>query len=220
MLLKILGTGSDGNCYVLQDQNEACIIEAGVSAKKVLKAINYEPSKVTRLLISHNHGDHAQYRDEILNTLTGDLQCGLSLRSSGFDVTPFSLNHDVDNVGYVIQKGDVRLLYASDTASIDYKVPGLTHMLVECNYSEDILANNVEKGIVHPALADRIRANHYSLERLLHYLSIIDKSKLQRIVLCHLSNKNSDAQLFQNEVEKATGLPVHIAEKKQNIKLC
>lgn len=211
MQLNILGSGSSGNCYILQDSDEACVIEAGIDPKKVMKAIDYKPSKVTQLLISHNHGDHAGYKDRLLNALTG----GLDLRrTSGFKAIPFSLNHDVDNVGYVIEKGNIRLMYATDTRSITAKCSGLTHLLVECNFSEEILSENVEKGIIHPVLADRIRDNHLSLERLIHYLSIIDKSKLKGIVLCHLSDKNSRHYQFRNEVGKVVSCPVEIAENQ------
>ena len=44
MKLKIISTGSQGNCYILENEQEALIIEAGVKFIEVKKAIcfNYE----------------------------------------------------------------------------------------------------------------------------------------------------------------------------------
>ena len=58
MELRVVASGSEGNAYVLQNEGEALLLEAGVSFKKVLPALNYDVSKVQGVLISHEHGDH------------------------------------------------------------------------------------------------------------------------------------------------------------------
>ena len=45
MLLKFVNTGSqNGNCYILENDTEALILDAGVRYKEVLKALDYNIS--------------------------------------------------------------------------------------------------------------------------------------------------------------------------------
>lgn len=53
--LKCLSSGSQGNCYLLECNNEVLIIELGVSWKEVLRGLNYDLSKVVGVLVSHSH---------------------------------------------------------------------------------------------------------------------------------------------------------------------
>jgi phosphoribosyl 1,2-cyclic phosphodiesterase len=55
MRLKVLGTGSSGNCYILENNQESLIIEAGISFKEVKKELNFNFEKVKGLLVSHEH---------------------------------------------------------------------------------------------------------------------------------------------------------------------
>lgn len=56
MLLKCVNSGSqNGNCYILENDTEALILDAGVRYKDVLKALNYNISKVKSVLLSHEH---------------------------------------------------------------------------------------------------------------------------------------------------------------------
>ena len=40
MKLKVLGSNSQGNCYLLEDDHECLIIEAGVPIREVKKALD------------------------------------------------------------------------------------------------------------------------------------------------------------------------------------
>ena len=64
MKLKVLGSGSSGNCYILESDTEALIIEAGVRFKDVKVALDFNVSKIMGVVISHSHGDHAKYVSE------------------------------------------------------------------------------------------------------------------------------------------------------------
>ena len=61
MELKVLGSSSSGNCYILDNGKEALILEAGVRFKEVKKALGYNLRKVVGCLITHRHQDHAKY---------------------------------------------------------------------------------------------------------------------------------------------------------------
>lgn len=56
MLMKCIGSGSSGNGYALISDDEILLVEYGVPAKEMLRAIDYQPGKVVGCLISHEHG--------------------------------------------------------------------------------------------------------------------------------------------------------------------
>ena len=46
MKLKVLGSGSKGNCYIMEANNgDNIIIEQGLNFKKILEAMDYDLSK-------------------------------------------------------------------------------------------------------------------------------------------------------------------------------
>ncbi len=55
MKLKVLGSGSSGNCYILHNETEALIIEAGFPFMEVKKALDFNISKIQGVVISHEH---------------------------------------------------------------------------------------------------------------------------------------------------------------------
>jgi phosphoribosyl 1,2-cyclic phosphodiesterase len=125
---------------------------------------------------------------------------------------PFDTQHDAaEPLGFLLanQAGD-KLLYATDTYYIRYKFHGLTHIMVECNYSLDILKRNVEAGAVPKELKSRILKSHFSLENVKRFLQANDLSKVQEIWLLHLSDNNSNAERFKREIQELTGKMVFI----------
>lgn len=58
-----LYSGSSGNCLYISDGNTKLLIDAGVSAKKVVEAlhsIGEKPSELSAILVSHEHSDHTR----------------------------------------------------------------------------------------------------------------------------------------------------------------
>ena len=60
---------------------------------------------------------------------------------------------------------------------------------------------------------DRVIQSHMSLKTCKEFLAANDLTKVNNIVLIHLSDPNSDAKRFINEVEQQTGKNVFVAEK-------
>ena len=69
---------------------------------------------------------------------------------------------------------------------------------------------NVEAGHIDPARAKRTRENHMSIERVIDFCKAQDLSRCRHIHLLHLSDGNSDADLFKRMVQEATGIPVSV----------
>ena len=61
MKLKTLGSGSSGNCYMLENDKEALIIEAGLPFMEVKKALDFNVMKIKAVITTHFHTDHSLY---------------------------------------------------------------------------------------------------------------------------------------------------------------
>ena len=55
MKLRVLGSSSAGNCYILENNTEALIIEAGLPFMEAKKALDFNTKKIQGVVISHEH---------------------------------------------------------------------------------------------------------------------------------------------------------------------
>ena len=54
--IKVIGTGSKGNSYVLEQNGSRLILDMGKSWKEVIKACGYDVYSFEAALITHEHG--------------------------------------------------------------------------------------------------------------------------------------------------------------------
>ena len=122
MKLRCLGSGSSGNCYILENDSEALVIEAGIPFMVGKKALDFNISKIVGVVISHSHGDHAKYAGEyekagipVFRPYESEME--RQVRSYGeFVIRSFPLVHDVPCYGFLICHPETgKVLYASDT---------------------------------------------------------------------------------------------------------
>lgn len=111
------------------------------------------------------------------------------------------------------------MLYATDTYYIKYKFSKLNYLLLECNYNKEIAKENVENGVINKARYIRLLESHFSLENVLNFLKENDLSCAKNIILCHLSNENSNQYIMQNKVYEQTGITTNIAKPGLNLEL-
>lgn len=55
MFLKVIGSSSHGNSYILESKTGSLLLECGIQFKKIQKAVNFDLSKLRGCLISHEH---------------------------------------------------------------------------------------------------------------------------------------------------------------------
>jgi phosphoribosyl 1,2-cyclic phosphodiesterase len=224
--IRSFGSSSAGNCYYVTDGHTPLLLEAGIKFKDIQRELNFQTSSIAGCLISHEHGDHAKaYKDIVkagidiyatLGTIEAIKATGHRIKSiearkqftiGTWTILPFEVEHDVaEPVGFLLanQQGE-KLLFATDTYYIRYKFKGLTHLMVETNYSMEILNENIRSGSVPAVMKKRLMRSHFSLENVKDFLKANDLSKLQEIWLLHLSDSNSNAELFKREVQELTG---------------
>jgi len=240
MQLTVLNSGSTGNGYVLQNGTEALVLECGVPRQDCLAALGWQTKKVAGVLISHEHGDHSKFIEDYLQLMPVYCSKGtaeaISYKRSrrpqvleplrtislgGFRVRPIPAEHDAaEPFAYIIDHEDLgRLLFATDTYYLRYRIPDMTCLMIECNYSLPLLNANVEAGLVPAALKNRTLDSHMSLEHLKDMLAANDLHKVSQIVLIHLSARNSDPQAFCREIIRHTGKPTIYAKKGLTIEI-
>lgn len=229
-----LASSSAGNAYRVTDGKTALLLEAGIRYKDIQRALQFKVSGLSGCLISHEHGDHSKAASDLMKAginvyasagtfealkLTGHraktVRAIEQFNIGTWTVLPFDVQHDVSEpMGFLIanQDGD-KLLFATDTYYIKYRFEGLTHLLIECNYSETILNANIAAGHVPAIMKSRLIRSHFSLENMKDFIRANDMSRVQEIWLIHLSDSNSNADLFKRELQELTGRPIYIAER-------
>ncbi|MEH6944384.1 MBL fold metallo-hydrolase [Bacillus sp. JJ722] len=226
-----LASSSKGNCYRITDGSTPLLLECGINYRDIQKGLEFKMSQLKGCLITHEHGDHCK---SIKDVLKAGIDCYMSKGTSEaigvkhhrikpvkakqqftlgtWTVLPFDVQHDVSEpVGYLFvnQLGE-KLLFATDTYYIKYQFPGLTHIMIECNYSMNILNENIINGRVHKSMKKRLMRSHFSLENLKEFFKANDLSKVEKIWLLHLSDSNSDADIFKQEIAELTGKMIYI----------
>lgn len=234
MELKVIGSSSEGNAYVLQNAGEALLLEAGESfKKKVLPALDYDVSKVQGVLVTHEHGDHAGHLNDVLSyglpvyATAGTIEGAKRfmkrtlyepvvierngdgyqrLQLGGFTVIPFPTKHDANEpVGfYIWHKETGGVLFATDTFYIKNRFAGLSNILIECNYDQNKLEANLIAGKIDAERYRRVRRSHLSYTTCLKVLQANDLRAVHNIVLIHTSRDNGNAQSFREGIALAT----------------
>ncbi|MEY8370151.1 MBL fold metallo-hydrolase [Aerococcaceae bacterium 50-4] len=229
--IETLGSNSTGNCYLLKDGSSHLLLEAGINPKNM----RTDWSKIEGVLISHEHQDHAKYVKDIVKRTAADVYCSAGTSSclngvpkyrispakskqrfsiGSWKILPFDIEHDaVEPLGYLIETpSGQRVLFATDTYYIRYKFTGITHLMIECNYSLEILERNYQHRKIDKKQRNRIITSHFELNNVRQFLQSNDLSKLQEVYLLHLSDRNSDADQFKREIQAIVGVPTYIAE--------
>jgi len=156
MKIDIIGTGSNGNCFMF---NDSIMIDAGLPIKKIKEKVDV--SKITHVLLTHIHPDHLNkttIRKMFVDNRNIIFMCGSFLVDSMYDigipekniievrenviydvgifkVSPFSLYHDVQNFGYRLAKDGHKHIHATDTSTL-YGISAKDYdtATIECNH--------------------------------------------------------------------------------------
>lgn len=232
-----LGSGSSGNCYYLECDGTAILIDLGIGYRRFRKLCNdygISIAKIKAMLLTHDHADHIKaaglfsstfripvYTSEKVHAsflanhfITKKVPEGLRMtfaHGEEINIGPFSIYsfyvpHDsAENNGYLIQVGDKNIVIMTDvghfTEEMQQAVGMATHLIIEANYDEQMLAT----GRYPMRLKRRIASptGHSSNSETAAVLARhLDKDKIQRIWLCHLSAENNTPALATETITK------------------
>lgn len=187
MNYNIISSCSKGNATVIRD---IILIDCGISFKQLIKV--YKNIKI--VLLTHIHRDHfdkitikrlAEERPTLRFACCEWLQnelikCGVDKRNIDvleigkkydyklFKIVPIKLYHDVPQCGYRVLFKDYKVIYATDTKTLDgISAKNYDLYLIEANYTKEEMEERIriKQEQYKYAYEFRAKVNHLSKEK-------------------------------------------------------
>lgn len=230
--LQCLGSSSSGNSFILTVGDDKLIIDLGVKWSEILSGLDYDIENVRGCLCSHVHGDHSKSIQNAIYYCLDVFSCQgvkdkfedvkvlepLKVSTIGpFKVVPLPLKHNVENYGFIIyHEGLGKLLYAVDCEAFNYNLIGVNHWLIEANHDEEIILERLLDGNFSRSASEE----HLNINQAIDLLKRNKSEHMRSIILCHLSDGNSNSERFKAMVESEVDFDnVYVASKGLDIKL-
>ena len=234
MQIDVLASSSLGNAYIVSDGETSILLDAGIPYKDLQVKSNFKVNDVSACFVSHEHGDHSKAVKELLKgaidvyalpeTLsalkviehhrTHSVVPNETIDIKTLKIMPVTMHHDVPCVGYMVysEKTGERLFFATDTYKITINPQAIDYLILEINYQKEIVNRLVNDGTMEASIRARLLFSHYELSKALKWLNKIDKSRLKRIYVGHLSSGHSNAEQIKKAVISETGIPTTICD--------
>ena len=228
-----LNSGSNGNCYYIGNQNEAVLVDVGISCQEVEKRmlrLGLSINKVKAIFISHEHSDHIKgltilakkYQLPVylssgtLKNLSCAVDKSLIRICTGFEeihigdltVTAFPKIHDAfDPHSFFISCGNINVGIFTDLGSVCKNL--ITYFkrchaaFLEANYDVELL----DSGRYPWYLKNRIRGGkgHLSNHEALDLFKTHKPPHMSHLLLSHLSKNNNCPELVQTLFKQHAG---------------
>lgn len=209
----LLGSGSNGNCAIIESKDTIIAIDFGLTLKDIqtrAESVGYAIEDIKALFITHNHIDHIRSvksfdENKIYATAytLKDLNVNIirpfeEYYVGNFKITPIPTSHDaLNSVGFIIEDEDEKMVYMTDTGYIPTKyypfLKDADHYVLESNHDEDMLLR-----CKYPYfLKKRILADTGHLSNLdsAEILSCLINTNTKDIVLAHISEEANTKEL-------------------------
>ncbi len=227
----VLGSGSSGNCTLVETGRTRLLIDAGFGARSLARRCSEAGLPLggfDGILLTHGHSDHVAavrpLADRLKSTVylnegtrdeapsLSDLdrcevfQTGVPFCVGEVTVEPFSIPHDAtDPVGFRLEVGGVRGLLATDLGRIPPNLAETARncdwLVLESNHDEDLL----KIGPYPWQLKRRVLGGrgHLSNRALADFLSGPFDGTASHLFLAHLSRQNNLPELALEAAEGA-----------------
>ncbi len=228
----VLASGSKGNSIFVRSRDTGIILDAGVSMKRILSALDElgQPhSLIKAVIVSHEHTDHSRSAGALSRKLKvpmfisadtysycahrlGKVEHYLHYFETGIDfnignilVRPFYSSHDaVDSSNFCFEYDERKLGVALDL--------GFAHRLT-LQKLKDVNTLILESNHDHEMLINgpydwqlkqRVSSNlgHLSNEEAIGLISQVMHEGLRNVVLAHLSEQNNTPELAYNSMKE------------------
>lgn len=242
LFIASLNSGSNGNCYYVGNNEEAILVDAGISCRETEKRmlrIGLSMQKVKAIFISHEHTDHikglctlaAKYNLPVYISAGTLAACRFSIRE---DLIRLLSNNSVIQIGSLNVTGFLKIHDASDPYSFVVSYGGtkvgvftdigeaceqLVHHFGQChaafleaNYDDALL----EKSAYPYFLKRRISGGrgHLSNKKALELFSTFKPAFMSHLLLSHLSKDNNCPNLVAELfTQHANGTEIIVASR-------
>jgi phosphoribosyl 1,2-cyclic phosphodiesterase len=185
MNIASIASGSNGNCYYLEDSDDAILVDAGISTKQIVERmarLGLSMSKIRGVFISHEHGDHirgldvltrkycipvfmtqktySSYGKIIKDSLLNFFSPGESVVLGKISVNPFLKSHDAaEPCSFSVSSEEKTVAVMTDIglqcANVIDHIRNADAIFLESNYDDDMLWT----GFYPPYLKKRISSD-------------------------------------------------------------
>ena len=221
MKIKVLASGSKGNCSLIETKSTRFLIDIGITyqrLKKELEKMNLNLDDIDALFLTHAHNDHTSglkvllkhtnfkiyANKDIIKELTVDIDkerielYNSIMHLNSTELTIFKTSHDAKgSVGFLIIDDGSSLVYITDTGYLNRKyfklLTNRNIYYIESNHDEKMLMD----GPYPYYLKQRILSDegHLSNETTSKYLKKLVGDSTKYIILAHLSEHNNKEEL-------------------------
>lgn len=242
LFITSLNSGSNGNCYYVGNDNEAILVDAGISCREIerrMKRLGLAMNKVKAVMVSHEHWDHIRglpvlvkkYQLPVYITGPTHQHGGLSLDTQlirsftaynpiaigDLIITAFPKFHDaMDPYSFTVSCNGIKVGVFTDIGlPCEHVVRHFSQChaaFLESNYDEDMLQN----GRYPYYLKKRISGEkgHLSNKQALELFKAHRPSFMSHLLLSHLSKENNSPEIVQELFNAhADGIKVIVASR-------
>ncbi len=230
--LHILGSGSKGNCALIEGPEGLIMIDNGFSRREVVSRmheLDLDEGAVRALILTHEHSDHvkgvtvwcrrfegglfaslgtAEARSYLAALPFTSFAPGATLHVAGVRIDTFPTSHDVvDPVGFRFSCAGDAVGFATDTGIL---TPGARELLadarilaLESNHDLPMLRT----GSYPRYLQDRIASEqgHLSNAQAAEALGALVTERTEQVVAMHISQENNRPSLAVRALAEAVG---------------
>jgi phosphoribosyl 1,2-cyclic phosphodiesterase len=218
MQLWSFASGSDGNCYLVESEGTAVLVECGrpyFQIRDFLDANGIVPEELSGIFLTHAHGDHSRSARYLSDThrvpifasygtlgalnladrsLGRPVEHGRTYQVGQMDVKPFAVPHDCrEPLGFRFETGTGRAGLATDLGWVPHNVArqfrDLDLLVLEANYDPHLL----ETGTYPHFLKRRVAGTygHLSNSAAGEAIAVCGDRAPGAVWLAHLSEQNN-----------------------------
>ena len=243
LFITSLNSGSNGNCYYVGNNNDAVLIDVGISCRETerrMKKLDLSIKKVKAIFVSHEHGDHIKgvsvlankyslpvYITEatakrgpiLIKHLSKKFKADEPIAVGELVVTAFTKKHDAaDPHSFIVSYNSITVGVITD---IGIACNNVIHHFKQChaafletNYDEVMLEN----GSYPLHLKNRIRGGegHISNKQALELFVKHRPPFMTHLLLSHLSQENNSPQIAESIfTPHANGTKIIVASRHE-----
>ena len=216
MNYKIISSCSTGNAVIIKD---IILIDCGVTYKK----LKDDYKKIKLVLLTHIHSDH--FKRETIKKLAQErptlrfaccewlleplLECGVNRKNIDvletgikydyklFKVVPIKLYHDVPQCGYRILFDNYKIIYATDTRTLE----GITAK----NYDLYLIEGNYEDSEIEERIRKKQEIQQYCYEYRARYTHL-SKGQASDFLLNNMGDKSEYVFMHEHVEREKDGI--------------